>query len=246
MVTPRILQDMRESVFRFKQFNVQNKLSAMKVGTDGVLIGAWCDINDVKGSILDIGAGTGLISLMVAQRCKAMITAVEIDAIASNEANENIRNSQWNERISLVNVPFDEFVKNCNIKFEHIVSNPPFYENGLQSPNIGRTLARHTSSLSYNELLSGAKSLLSQTGRISIITPFDAKDTITNIATDNGLMIAKMTVVYPTPLAIPKRILWEFSFMSTATTTDDLIIEIERHKYSAKYIELTKEFYLKM
>lgn len=237
---------MRESIFKFKQFSIQNSASAMKVGTDGVLLGAWCSISDVKGRILDVGSGTGLISLMAAQRCNAHITAIEIDNVATKEGRANVLNSAWHDRIEVINIDFNNYVNCSSLKFDHIVSNPPFFENGLHSPNKERTLARHISLLTYNNLLSGSIKLLTADGKISIITPFEAKNKIEDIAILLGLSISAITIVYPTQQSLPKRILWELTKIPTEIVSTNLVIEEARHKYTQEYIELTKAFYLKM
>ncbi len=240
---------MRESIFRFKQFSVRNEKSAMKVGTDGVLIGAWCDVDNVN-SVLDIGCGTGLISLMVAQRQPlAQIDAVEIDDDACNEALVNFRNSPWTNRLSVISADFKEFAAMCSKRYDLIVSNPPFFTNGVLPPNESRKNARHCASLSFADLLAGASRLLSERGRICVITPCESDESIRLIADDCGLKNRAKTIVYPKPASQPKRILWQFDKNADrgSAVIDSLIIETEeRHHYSNEYISLTKDFYLKM
>ena len=237
---------MRETVFRFKRFNVINKESAMKVGTDGVLLGAWCDVYDAS-SILDIGSGTGLIALMCAQRSNAHITAIEIDETAAKEAKENFANSPWDARIEQITADFSLYYKVAEMKFDHIISNPPFFNAGLTSPETQRATARHaTVSLSFETLLQGCFSLITENGRISIIIPYDCSQTIENIVAGLNLFISRKTIVYPNPGAEPKRILWEFSGNPQLLSTTELTIEKERHIYTDEYISLTKDFYLKM
>lgn len=240
--------DMRENIFKFKQFSVQNEKSAMKVGTDGVLLGAWCNVNGVN-SVLDIGCGTGLISLMIAQRqADAKIDAVEIDNDAHNEALINFTNSPWANRLNAILADFNDFVTICHHKYDLIVSNPPFFTNGILPPDESRKNARHCNSLSFSDLLNGAHYLLTEAGRICLITPYDNQTTIASLANSYELFIKKKTIIYPKPNSPAKRILWELVKMDVEKSiTDDLIIETsERHRYSDEYIKLTKDFYLKM
>lgn len=238
---------MREKIFKFKQFSVKNDLSAMKVGTDGVLIGSWTDVSNDIANILDIGTGTGLIALMLAQRTSCNhILGIELDKKACQEAEENVSLSPWNGRIEIMNVDFIEFLEKNKTKFDLIVSNPPFFSTAILAPDLRRATARHNSNLTLNELIKGASSLLSDKGRFSFIYPYADKDLILNTAGENGLYATKITSVYPTVNSIPKRVLIELSKMRKETLVDSLIIEIDRHKYTSQYKELTKIFYLNM
>ena len=145
----------REKVFRFKQFGVRHEKSAMKVGTDGVLLGAWTNAENAK-KVLDIGTGTGLIALMIAQRSKALITGIEIDEDAAEEAYENFVSSPWGDRLRVENSDFAVFSNICNEKYDVIVSNPPYFVDSLECPDEKRGKARHTSSLSFENLIKGA------------------------------------------------------------------------------------------
>lgn len=239
---------MRESIFKFKQFQVKNHLSAMKVGTDGVLVGAWSPLKETDNLILDIGAGCGLISLMMAQRSEtAFIVGVEINQEAAQEAQDNIKNSIWAERIVIVNKSIEDFAKDTDYRFDKIVSNPPFYIENILSPNEKRSMARSTTSLSFNLLFEVASKLLTPAGEFSLITPASSKDNILNIASDNHLYPENITTVHPTTESDAKRILWNFSKDDTCSCQFyDLTIEKERHIYTNQYIALTKDFYLKM
>lgn len=224
----------------------------MKVGTDGVLLGAWCNIEGAT-TILDIGTGTGLIALMAAQRNQeAEILAIEIDTVASKEATNNFKNSLWNNRLEILNIDLINFAKEQTTKFDHIISNPPFYTTDIHSPNNNRATARHSNiSLSFETLLTQAKTLLTpETGKISIITPYQASTQIQKIATQLQLNITHIVEVYPKQGGTPKRILWELTNTTHQTTkqtqTTQLTIEQDRHIYTQQYINLTKPFYLKM
>lgn len=243
-----IICSMRESIFRFKQFSVRNEKSAMKVGTDGVLLGAWCKVDDCH-NVLDIGTGTGLISLMIAQRAPAAsIDAVEIDSDAYVEANNNFAESPWHDRLNAICGDFNEYAATCKKKYNLIVSNPPFFMNGIVPPDDSRKKARHCYSLTFDGLLAGSTGLLDDYGSLCMISPFDCTDMIEQIAHRCRLFVKKMTTVRPKPNVQPKRILWELTKSYEGNTEqDELIIEVgERHCYSDEYVALTRNFYLKM
>ena len=233
----------RESVFKFKQFHVKNEISAMKVGTDGVLLGAWADISSSK-NILDIGTGTGLIALMAAQRSNATIIGVEIDSNAANEAKENINASPWQNRIYIINKDITHVVNDLG-NFDHIVSNPPFFENGVLAPDSSRATARHCNSLNFSSLISIAKNLLSDNGKLSFISPYESKENIIYNATLNDMNISRYTEVFSNPKKkIPVRILWELTPLNNPINKSQFFIRDINNQYSSEYINLTKEFYL--
>ena len=174
----------------------------MKVGTDGVLLGAWCDVAGKK-NVLDVGTGTGLIALMVAQRSQpATIDAIEIDEAAYYEACYNIENSPWSERISVVHIDFSDLCDKEK-KYDLIVSNPPYFTNGILPPDGKRKIARHCETLTFDKLITHSVTLLSENGIICLITPADAENKITSIVVRNGLNIEKKTVVYPKTGSVP-------------------------------------------
>lgn len=232
--------------FRFKRFTIRQERCAMKVGTDGVLLGAWCDVASAA-SVLDVGAGTGLISLMVAQRSSAEVVAVELDESAASQAAENVADSPWKERVSVACVSVQTYAAQCGRQFDHIVSNPPYFRDSLKSPKEERSLARHTDSLSYGELVAAVAALLKPTGRFSVIVPTSEFADMERVASEAGLRCARRTDVLPTPTSASKRVLAEFSFVETECLRDELVIEEGgRHIYSEAYKRLTSEFYLKM
>lgn len=234
---------MANPYFEFKKFKVWQDKCAMKVGTDGVLLGAWTDVHGAK-RMLDVGTGTGLVALMLAQRSQAAVVAVELDAAAALQAAENIKASPWPERIEVVQADFKTF--ETDRRFDVIVSNPPYFIDSLLSPNDARTLARHAGELTYGELLHGVSRLLTPDGVFSVIIPADVSETLTGMAANVGLHPVKRTDIITAPGKLPKRCLLAFGFGDTTCTTDNLLIETARHCYSAKYIALTKDFYLKM
>lgn len=229
--------------FQFKQFTVWHDKCAMKVGTDGVLLGAWTDVSNAN-SVLDIGTGTGLVSLMIAQRCQAKITAVEIDEDAVLQAKENVLHSPWADRIEVLQEDFVNFSPAG--KFDLIVSNPPYFVDSLQSPDEQRTVARHTNNMTYQDLVVNVSKLLSENGRFSMIIPMEVVNSVKGFAEQSGLFLTKQTLVITKPGMLPKRALLSFSFYQTGFKENQILIELSRHQYSKEYIELTKEYYLKM
>jgi Predicted O-methyltransferase len=235
---------MANQYFQFKQFTVWHDKCAMKVGTDGVLLGAWANTSNVN-SVLDIGTGTGLVALMIAQRCTADIVAIEIDKSAVSQAIENMERSPWKDKISVQYTDFKTY--DCDKKFDLIVSNPPYFSNSLLSPDTKRSIARHTNELSYHELIRGASKLLSIEGEFSMIIPSDNLDGIKEIASEFNLHLIRQTNILPKPDSAPKRVLISLSFNKVASTEiSELVIELSRHQYSKEYTSLTKEYYLNM
>ncbi|MCD7899255.1 MAG: methyltransferase [Bacteroides sp.] len=234
---------MANSYFQFKKFIIHQDQCAMKVGTDGVLLGAWVQVETAK-QILDIGTGTGLIALMLAQRSHATITALEIDQSSAEQAQTNIFNSPWSDRIKVICMDFNKF--ETNQTFDVIVSNPPFFNNSLNSPKKSRTVARHTDSLSYNNLFAGIAPLLDNKGEVSIIIPADILNQIKEIAREYHLFPSRQLNIITKAGKVSKRALISFIFEENPYTIKEMFLEKERHQYSKEYIELTKDFYLNM
>ncbi|WP_196885571.1 tRNA1(Val) (adenine(37)-N6)-methyltransferase [Aureivirga sp. CE67] len=230
--------------FRFKQFEIFQDKTAMKVGTDGVLLGAWANPENAN-KILDIGTGTGLISLMLAQRNnQAEVFALEIEKNAFEQAKENFENSIWEKRIVIENCSLQEF--QTEEKFDLIVSNPPFYTTTFKNEDEKRALARHSESLPYEKLLEKTSELLSTEGKCSFIIPFTEEENFIQIAKDFKLYPERITRVRGRKEAPLKRSLLEFSFKQKEVKISELIIEIERHHYTEEYVKIVKDFYLKM
>lgn len=236
---------MSNSVFRFKQFTVCQDKCAMKVGTDGVLLGAWAEVDNADKA-LDIGTGTGLVALMLAQRSGVRITALEIDAAAAEQAVENIGKSSWKERIEVVCTDFNDYYCTAKEKFDLIVSNPPYFVDSLNAPEKARSMARHNDSLTYDSLLKGVADLLTENGRFFLIIPFDVLEKVEQIAKEYGLCSYRQLRVITAPGKSPKRVLVAFSFQPEELKIEELLVEKERHVYSDAYVKLTREFYLKM
>jgi tRNA1Val (adenine37-N6)-methyltransferase len=235
-------------MFQFKQFAIEQNRTAMKIGTDGVLLGAWTPLENNPFSILDIGTGTGIIALMLAQRSSAeQIDALEIDDEAYEQATDNFENSPWNDRLFCFHAGLDEFVEEPEDEYDLIVSNPPFYQEDYKSNNEQRDLARFQDAMPFEDLIAAADLLLSENGVFCAIIPFKEEETFLALAKEYELYPQKITRVKGTPTTEIKRSLLAFSRKENPNfTTDELVIETARHVYTAEYIELTKDFYLKM
>lgn len=236
---------MSNAYFQFKQFTIHQNRCAMKVGTDGVLLGAWTDTMGAK-RILDIGTGTGLLALMLAQRSDAIIDAIEIDEPAAEQAGENTYNCPWSSRILVSHISFQEFSKSSE-KYDVIVSNPPYFTDCLPAPELKRSIARHNNLLTSKELIDGVVRLLSPTGKFSIILPTNEYEIFIGLAEKSDLFENRRTLVIPSPDKPVKRILSELSFHKNNVIVNSLVIEkYGRHQYSMEYIGLTKDYYLKL
>jgi tRNA1Val (adenine37-N6)-methyltransferase len=235
-------------MFQFKQFSIEQDRCAMKIGTDGVLLGAWTPIENNPFSILDIGTGTGIIALMLAQRSNAeQIDALEIDEEAYEQATDNFENSPWNDRLFCFHAGLDEFVEEPEDEYDLIVSNPPFYSEDYKSNDDQRDLARFQDAMPFEELIEAVALLLSENGIFSAIIPFKEEEKFLALANEYELYPLKITRVKGTPNSEIKRSLLAFSRNKIISfPVDELIIETARHIYTTKYIEITKDFYLKM
>jgi tRNA1Val (adenine37-N6)-methyltransferase len=232
------------SFFRFKQFTIRQDKTAMKVGTDGVLLGAWANVSQAK-RILDVGTGTGLIAIMMAQRSSAEIHAIEPESKAFEQAVNNVNNSPWPDRIHLSQVNFQEYIQQTPYGFDLIVSNPPYFKNSLQSPKEERNQARHARTLTGGDLIQGSLKIMNDKGKLSLILPFNEGREFTEIAVKQGLHCIRKTYIKPTPDKDAKRMLMEFSRQSLETIEDHLIIDKgERHNFTEEYRNLTRNFYL--
>ena len=235
-------------MFQFKQFTVQQDRCAMKIGTDSVLLGAWTPIENKPFSILDIGAGTGILSLMLAQKSAAeQIDSLEIDEDAYEQCVENFENSPWSDRLFCFHAGLDEFIEEPEDEYDIIISNPPFYSEDYKSDNSQRDLARFQDALPFEDLVEAADLLLSENGIFAVIIPFKEEERFIDLCAEVELFPVKVTRVkgsYTTPIV---RSLLAFKrYELSVLEADELVIEINRHKYTDDYINLTKDFYLKM
>jgi tRNA1Val (adenine37-N6)-methyltransferase len=231
--------------FRFKDFTVENGNAGCKVGTDGVLLGAWACVAGAE-TILDAGAGTGLIALMTARRNPhAAIDAVEIDEQTAEQARRNVLASRWNERISVVCSDFVSFASKAVRRYDAIVSNPPFFRNSLKSPDSLRNKARHSDSLPHAELVKHAERILSDKGRLSVILPFDLLEYFVCETDKAGLFLCRRLDIAPYPEKDCNRVLLEFSRKEGVIEADSLYIrESKAGDFSSEYRSLTADFYL--
>lgn len=232
--------------FKFKQFTIWHDKCAMKVGTDGVLLGALAPVDDAL-RILDVGTGTGLIALMLAQRSDkhdAVITALELDANACIQAQENVEKSPWANRIRVVEADFTTYTSSEN--YDLIVSNPPYFVDSLKSPLANRSQARHTDTLSFVTLIEKSRGLLSSNGVFAVIIPTDSEEDFCVACNRADLFLMRRVEIQTKPGASAKRVVLMFTRSKGVMRNECLLIELERHLYSQAYISLTKDFYLKM
>ncbi len=219
----------------------------MKIGTDAVLLGSWVPVSDNVSSILDVGTGTGVIALIMAQRSYAeIIDAVEIDAAAYEQSVENFEASDWGDRLFCYHASFQEFFQEIDDKYDLLISNPPFYTDTYKTEDATRDVARFEDALPFEHLFIGASHLLSEKGKFAVVLPFKEENNAIKIAKSAGLFPEKITRVQGNPSSEIKRSLLLFGFDQVEIEKDELIIETGRHQYTPEYIELTKDFYLKM
>lgn len=215
----------------------------MKVGTDGVLLGAWARVEHCV-RILDMGTGTGLVALMAAQRSSADILAIDLDADAVAQAAENVAASPWSTRIQVMEA--DARQLDSEFFFDAILCNPPFFENSLKCPDSARTMARHTDTLSFDELARSAAHLLAPRGELSVVIPYDRAHDMTVSAACSGLFATRQTIVVPVEGGKPKRILMAFTREGAPHAVETLCIHDAQRNYTPQYVRLVEEFYLKM
>lgn len=236
-----------KELFKFKQFTINQDRCSMKVGTDGVLLGAWTAVDSNPKSILDIGAGTGLLSLMLAQRSTAeQIDALEILEAAHEQCVENFEASPWADRLFCYHAGLDEFLDDLEEPYDLIISNPPFYAENVASGDHSRDVARQNRSLPFGELLEGVSKLLRRDGLFATIIPFKEEEAFMNLAETFGLFPKRILRVKGNPNTEIKRSLLEFGFVNVPVSEILLTIEKGRHRYTDEYVGMTKDFYLKM
>jgi tRNA1Val (adenine37-N6)-methyltransferase len=237
---------MRGKGFTFKQFHIDHSKCAMKVGTDGTLIGAWSSMPYTECRILDIGTGTGLIAIMAAQRvAQAQVVGIDIDSDCVEQARENVAASPWSERISITHSALQEFTSSKG--FDVIISNPPYFVDSLLSPDDKRSTARHTTSLLFSDLFDGVVRLLAPNGIFALILPPAEAEKFLSV-TRGRLFLTRRCDVWSTPESGIKRVMMELQMQppTELPSVEKLIIEDSGPMgYSAEYRQLTRDFYLK-
>lgn len=239
---------MPNDYFQFKQFTIHQQNVAMKVGTDSVLLGAWTKVEPAKDlRILDVGTGSGILAIMLAQRTiGAWIDGVEVDKQAFMQARENVSLCPWADRICLHNEAFQDFVSKHVQAYDLVISNPPYFIRSLNSPDEKRSIARHSEALNQDDLLKGVLTVMKPDARFSVVLPVSEGLSFIQKAEKEGLYCNRKTSVKANPKKEAKRLLLEFSLVKTATEETELCIDVGiRHQHSPEYIELTKDFYLK-
>jgi tRNA1Val (adenine37-N6)-methyltransferase len=221
-------------MFHFKQFSVSHSQSGMKVGTDAVLLGAWLPVPEDCKTVLEIGSGCGVISLMIAQRTEAQIIGIDIDENSVKEAQKNADASPWNKHVQFLHEDVRDFVQKTMQKFDVIVSNPPFFENSLKSPNPSRNRARHNDTLSLQEIINIVDILLSEKGRFGVILPVEAAEKLEKLAMEKHLYATKKIHVYPTPAKETNRIMLLLEREKSVCEEENIIIRNDGY---------TKEYY---
>lgn len=232
--------------FKFKHFEIKQDQCAMKVGTDSVILGAWTDVEYAKKA-LDIGTGTGLLALMLAQRSSTLnIDAVEIEGKSAMQATSNFLSSKFSSRIQSFEISFSDHCRNLKKPlYDLIICNPPYFSSSLRAPEKERSLARHDDTLSLEELFEGVARILLPDGKMSIVLPADLKEKLSGIAAEYDLFPLRVLNIKPTPEKKEKRVCLEYGFQVENCWEETLIIEEGgRHIYSEAYIDLTKAFYL--
>jgi len=229
--------------FSFKHFTIYQDKSAFKVGTDGVLLGASADVTDVR-RILDVGSGTGLVTIMLAQRCEAEIVAIEPDYDSFIQGRDNVNLCKWRNRIKVEHISLQDY--NDKEKFDLIVSNPPYFDDSLKNPDPRKSASRHNDSLTTCEVLENVSRLLEDEGRLQLIMPYVEGNIFIAEAHNYNLFCNSILKIRPLPTSDIRRLILTFSRKQLTVTERFLTIEHgRRHEYTENYVDLTKDFYLK-
>ena len=228
--------------FDFRQFCVRQDRCAMKVGTDGVLLGAWAQLPP-EGRLLDIGTGTGLIALMAAQRTRCHVTGVELDAKAAAQAAENATASPWSDRVGIVQADIAAY--ETEIPFDAALSNPPYYDSSLLPPDTARAVARHTGRLTFDQLTRSARGLLRPKGKLHVVLPAEAEEAFLSAAAAADFYPTLRTVVRTRPEKPPRRVLLTLDASNSRTLQQELLLHgAAGNERTAEYEQLTRDFYI--
>ena len=231
--------------FKFKKFSIEDEKCTMKVGTDSVLFGAWVNPGNAL-SILDIGTGSGIIALMLAQRSEALIDGIDIDEASVEQAKENVKKSKWGKRVSIVHCPVQKYFKMRANHYDLIVCNPPYFSDQLKSPEKIRNIAKHSEYLSFDEIIVASKKLLKTYGRICLILPTAESNVFKEKALISNLYLTRIMTVRHHPNKEVKRVMMQFECLRKNRTEESIsIYDNSGEKFSKEYMELTKDYYLK-
>jgi tRNA1Val (adenine37-N6)-methyltransferase len=229
--------------FEFKQFRIEQQKSAMKVGTDGVILGAWVNPGNAE-RILDVGTGTGLIALMIAQRCNARIDTVEIDVQSCLEAKFNFDQSPWKERLTVFNSDFNRFSHEDKQSYDLIVCNPPYFIDSLITPDLRLATAKHNITITFEMLIEGSVRLLNEKGGLAVVLPYQSFDEFRETARLHGFYLRRQTTVFTKPGKPAGRVLLEFSLLPCHPQRDEIYIRNSDGQFSDQLKKLTDAYYL--
>ncbi len=228
--------------FHFKQFSLYHHRSTMKVGTDAVLLGVWTDVKDVSEA-LDIGTGSGILSLLLAARSQCRVEAVEIDHASVEEARDNFSNSPFANRLFIHQADFNLFTKQNKKRYDLIISNPPFFINDRKSEKEHKRLARHTDTLTYEQLIDGVRHLLKPNGRISVVLPYREGQHFIQLAIRKGLFVQRQMIIFPKPCREPNRMNIQLGFEKTPVDQEKFIIRNEDGSFTNAYRSYLEDYY---
>ena len=230
-------------MFRFIQFGIRDDKSSIKVNTDAILLGAWAEVSNAI-NILEVGTGCGIVSLMLAQKNpSAKIIAIDIDESSTKQAQSNFDQTQWATNLSSQNISFQEFIKQTPLKFDIIISNPPYFDKSLQSDSTTKHIAKHTQTLHFADIISGSKKLLTEEGKLILIVPYHTKNKLLETSTLHHYYANLLSNIKPTPQKPTFRYLIELSNIASACTEDEFSIQDSHHYFSNEYKKLTFDFH---
>lgn len=239
------MKNMRETrKFHLKPFSLSHHRSTMKVGTDAILLGLWAETAGV-GKILEVGTGCGIISLLTASRCSALIDAIELDAESADEAGGNFDRSPFSYRMKAIHADFNRYSKSYPEKYDLIVSNPPFFINDMPSNDLKQRQTRHQTTLSYEQLLKGSVHILSPGGKLCVVLPYNNHHIFIDLAKHQGMFPQRQQLIFPFRNSRPNRINLCLGFQKPEEpATQKFIIREADKLFSAQYVELLKDYYI--
>lgn len=232
--------------FHFKQFSLLHYRSTMKVGTDAVLLGIWTELSGVK-DVLDVGTGCGILPLLLtARKASVWVDAVELDEASAREASENFRLSPFAGRLQIFHADINYFVPDAGKKYDLVISNPPFFVNDQRPEKISRLMARHSDTLSYEQLAKAGKRLLKPQGRFAVVLPYHESRLFLKVAAETGLQLYKQMLIFPMPCKEPNRVNLLLGTSAAVPETEKFIIRNEDGSFTLQYLDMVKNYYLSM